>query len=93
MRFHRAARHAEPTRNFVVFASLQQEIDDLLFARAELNSLLNHPFSPSFRHGFRRLAVRDCEVLDGSSIRHSMQHANPPPDSVKGDPGNFHNFR
>jgi hypothetical protein len=46
MSFYRSPRHFELAGDFGVVASLQKQFNDLLFAWAEPNSLLLHPFLP-----------------------------------------------
>ena len=46
MSFHSAPSHLELRGYFGVVASLQKQIDDLLFARTEPNSLLLHLILP-----------------------------------------------
>jgi len=48
MSFHGSPRHVELARDFGVIASLQQQFDNLLFARTEPNSLLLHSSLPFF---------------------------------------------
>jgi hypothetical protein len=48
MSLHGSPRHLELHCNFGVVTTLQQQFDDLLFARAQPNSLLLHPISPFF---------------------------------------------
>jgi len=48
MSFHGSPRHVELAGDFGVVASLQQQFNDLLFARTEPNSLLFHPILPFF---------------------------------------------
>jgi hypothetical protein len=47
MSFHSTPGHFELAGDLGVVASLQQQIDDLLFARTEPNSLLLHLILPS----------------------------------------------
>ena len=46
MSFHSAPRHLKLSRYFGVVAPLQQQVDNLLFARTEPNSLLFHFILP-----------------------------------------------
>jgi hypothetical protein len=46
MSFHGSPRHVELAGYFGVVASLQQQLDDLLFAWTEPNGLLFHPILP-----------------------------------------------
>jgi len=46
MSLHSAPRHLKLSRYFGVVAPLQQQVDNLLFARTEPNSLLFHFILP-----------------------------------------------
>jgi hypothetical protein len=47
--FYRAARHFQLFGNFGVVAALQQQLDDLLFARSKPDRIIGHHPSCSFR--------------------------------------------
>jgi hypothetical protein len=46
MSLHGSPRHVQLAGNFSIVATLQQQLDDLLFARTQPNSLLLHRFPP-----------------------------------------------
>jgi hypothetical protein len=58
MSFHGAPRHLQLRSYFGVVAPLQKQLDDLLFARTEPNSLLLHLILPlvKLRHPTGRTA-------------------------------------
>jgi hypothetical protein len=58
MSFHSAPRHLKLTGNLGVVTTLQKQFDDLLFARAEPNSLILHPI-PLLASPFRPTLVQD----------------------------------
>ena len=46
MSFHSSPRHLELSGNLCVVTTLQKQLDNLLFAGTEPNSLLIHPIPP-----------------------------------------------
>jgi hypothetical protein len=61
MRFHGSPCHVELSGDFGVVAALQQQFDNLLFARTEPNSLLLHPNLPLISW----IALRPAKLAGG----------------------------
>lgn len=61
MGFHGSPRHIELSGDFGVVTALQKQFDNLLFARAEPNSLLLHPILPFVFW----IALRPAKLLGG----------------------------
>jgi hypothetical protein len=69
MRFHGSPRHMELAGDLGVVTTLQKQLDNLLFARTEPNSLLLHPTLQSFD------MYAPVRLAQGVSISHSIRVA------------------
>ena len=76
MSLHGSPRHFQFHGNFRVVAALQQQLDNLLFARTQPNSLLLHPTPPDFLHRLRpiraRLNLTDSHSTHIAILRHCL---------------------
>jgi len=68
MSFHGSPRHLELSGNFGVVATLQEQLDNLLFAWTEPNSLLHHPNPPNGLHRLRLPSLVRLNLTDSHSI-------------------------
>src|ERR1700730_1599657 len=69
MSLYGSPRHFQLTCNFRVITTLQKQLDDLLFAWAQPNSLFLHRFPPFLRlHCLRRELAIWLNLTDSHSI-------------------------